>query len=155
MKKFLIFISIIVFSVINLIAQDFEISKENLPKNSLEFLKKHFPELDKQAVSYFIEFEKDVPRGRIEDYEVHLCDGTVIEFDKNGLLENIECCCKGNYVPISIIPESIRKALKKYKIDEKRIIGYSIEKYNLIIDHEIELNDGTDLSFNKTGKLID
>lgn len=154
MKKFLIFISIIMFSVINLIAQSFEISKEDFPKNSLEFLERHFPELDKQVVSYFIEFERDVPRGRIEDYEVHLCDGTVVEFDKNGLLENIECC-KGNYVPISIIPEFIRKALKKYKIDEKKIISYSIEKHNLIINHEIELNNGTDFLFNKTGKLID
>ena len=154
MKKFLISISIIMFSVINLIAQNFEISKENFPKNSLEFLEKHFPELDKQVISYFVEFEGDIPRGRIEDYEVHLCDGTVVEFDKNGLLENIECC-KGNYVPISIIPELIRKALKKYKIDEKKIISYSIEKHNLIINHEIELNNGTDFLFNKTGKLID
>ena len=119
MKKFLISISIIMFSVINSIAQNFEISKDNFPKNSLEFLEKHFPELDKQVVSYFVEFERDTPRGRIEDYEVHLCDGTVVEFDKNGLLENIECC-KGNYVPISIIPELIRKALKNIKLMRKR-----------------------------------
>ena len=154
MKKFLIFSIIIMFSVTNLIAQNFEVNKENFPKNSLEFLEKHFPELDKQEISYFIEFERDVPRGRIEDYEVHLCDGTVVEFGKNGLLENIECC-KGNYVPISIIPELIRKALKKYKIDEKKIISYSIERHNLIINYEIELNDETDLSFNKMGKLIE
>ena len=142
------------FSVINLIAQNFEISKEDFPKNSLEFLEKHFPELDKQAISYFIEFERDVPRGRIEDYEVHLCDGTIVEFDKNGLFENIECH-NGNYVPTSIFPEFIKKFLKKYKINNQKIIGYSIEKHNLIINYEIELNDGTDLSFNKMGKLIE
>jgi hypothetical protein len=142
------------FSVINLIAQNFEISKEDFPKNSLEFLEKHFPELDKQVVSYFIEFERDVPRGRIEDYEVHLCDGTIVEFNKNGLFENIECH-NGNHVPTSILPEFIKKFLKKYKIDEKKIISYSIEKHNLIINHEIELNNGTDFLFNKTGKLIE
>lgn len=153
MKKFLIFSFVIMFSVINLIAQNFEINKENFPKNSLEFLEKHFPELDKQIISHLIEFERNVPRGKIEDYEVHLCDGTIVEFDKNGLFENIECH-NGNYVPTSILPEFIKKFLKKYKINNQKVIGYSIERHNLIINHEIELNDGTDLSFNKMGKLI-
>ena len=153
MKKFLIF-SIIVFSVINLTAQNFKINKKDLPEISLEFLEKHFPDLDKNEVYYLIEFERDIPRGRIEDYEVHLCDGTVVEFDRKGLLKNIECC-EGNYVPISIIPENIKKFLKKYKINEQRITGYSIEKHNLIINHEIELDNGTDFLFNKTGKLIE
>ena len=153
MKKFLIF-SIIMFSVITLTAQNFKINKKDLPEISLEFLEKHFPDLDKNEVYYLIEFERDVPRGRIEDYEVHLCDGTVVEFDRKGLLKNIECC-KGNYVPTSIIPESIKKFLKKYKINEQKITGYSIEKHNLIINHEIELDNGTDFLFNKTGKLIE
>lgn len=154
MKKFLIF-SIIMFSVvINLTAQNFKINKKDLPEISLEFLEKHFPDLDKNEVYYLIEFERDIPRGRIEDYEVHLCDGTVVEFDRKGLLKNIECY-GGNYVPISIIPEFIKKFLKKYKINEQKITGYSIEKHNLIINHEIELDNGTDFLFNKKGKLIE
>ena len=79
-------------------------------------------------------------------YEVHLNDGTEINFDRKGNWDKVDCKLKA--VPAHLIPATIASNVETQfsgtvitKIDKERY-GY-----------EIELSNGLDLKFNRQGML--
>lgn len=81
-------------------------------------------------------------------YEVHLNDGTEINFDRKGNWDKVDCKLKA--VPAHLIPAAIASNVETQfsgtvitKIDKERN-GY-----------EIELSNGLDLKFNRQGLLIE
>lgn len=117
------------------------ISPTVLPENAQSFIQQHFSEFEiKEAVC-----EK---RTNIVQYEVDLKGGVDLQFDRNGICTEVNC--KKSAVPEAIIPNEI------IQIIHQRFPGRFIIKYehdNRLFD--IDLNDGTELAFNRSFRLID
>ena len=76
-----------------------------LPAGAREMIKTYFPDSE---ISYL---KIDKKLFRIEGYEVILAGGTELEFDAKGQWTEIESL---QTVPDSIVPEAIRKYIKRY-----------------------------------------
>lgn len=147
----------ILFSLIFIIlgtpmfSQHMEIEGYELPNNSIEFLRDNYNSYSKYGTPMFYVEYDDNRNSRVDEFEVHFANGTVIEFDRDGNLKSIDC---GNddIVPLSIIPSNIKNALRRYTRNFN-IVEYSIDRGRLTIDYEIELNNGIEYKFNKNGKL--
>lgn len=112
-----------------------------LPQEITAFINKHFPGATIAGV------EPDNEFGGVE-YDVHLNDGTEVDFDKNNQWEQVDC--KGKAVPAALIPTNIANYVKTNyqavaiaKIDKKNYGGY-----------EIELANGMELKFDASGKFV-
>ena len=82
-----------------------------------------------------------------KEYDVILDDGTEIEFDGDGKIKEVEAGNKG--VPTSLVIKPIRDYISKNYPGQKLIkldIGTS--------DYEIELFNGIDLRFDRSGKFL-
>ena len=131
-------------------SQHMEIEGYDLPNNSIEFLRENYSHSKYSTPIYLVEYD-DTRNGKVEEFEVHFINGTVIEFDRDGKLKSIDCG-QNDTVPLSIIPSKIKTSLKRYT-SNLTIIEYYIDRGRLTIDYEIELNDGREFTFNKKGKL--
>ena len=81
-------------------------------------------------------------------YDVVLQNGTKLEFDKKGILTEIDC--KQGIVPVQLIPQAIKNYLKD------NYAGQSVKKIEMNKnEYEVELTNGLDLTFNKHFQLID
>lgn len=116
-------------------------SADVLPAAAQQIIKKTFP---KEAVSR-VKVDSNVLGSK--DYEVILTNGTEIEFDNDGAWTEIDCGRQG--VPSYFVLEPIRQYVKKnyggskiIKIDKDR------SKY------DVELLDGTELEFDRSGKFL-
>ena len=82
------------------------------------------------------------------DYEVVLDDGTEIEFAHDGSLKEIESGRDG-VVPENLILKSIRDYVSTNYVGRK-IVSMDVERNG----YDIELSDGVELKFNKSGKVL-
>ena len=82
------------------------------------------------------------------DYEVILDDGTEIEFAHDGSLKEIESGRDG-VVPENLILKSIRGYVSTNYVGRK-IVSMDVERNG----YDIELSDGVELKFNKSGKVL-
>lgn len=106
-----------------------------LPKSINDYLKTYFK---KQKV---VGFTLDA-----KDYEVRLSDGTLIEFDSKGNMEDIEL--GNNKVPNKLLPKEITDYVKKnYK--KQKITGISAKRGG----YEIKLSNGTEIDFSADGQV--
>lgn len=120
-------------------ASDKKISMDQLPMAAQTFIKKNFPNVNTTSIT----MDEDD-----NDYTVKLSDGTKVDFDSQGMWEDIECE-KKTTVPMSIIPTQIQTFLKtSYKgIGVKEIERKSSGGY------ELELSNGKELEFNSKFRL--
>ena len=142
MKKICTLIIICLFSLsVTQARNEFSRNIADLPSPAQTLISKDF-----KAKLSLIKIEKTI--GRVAQYEVILDDGTEINFDTKGNWTDIEVRL-GKKVPDSIVPREILDYVKK-NCKNKKIIG--IEKNRK--DYEIELEDGSELKFDRAGNFL-
>ena len=83
-----------------------------------------------------------------KSYNVILQNGTKLEFDRKGNLTEVDC--KQGTVPAKLIPQSIKSYV------QTNYSGQNIKKMEIDKnEHEIELSNGLDITFNKRFQVID
>lgn len=120
---------------------DVPIRVEQLPAKALTFIRENFSGL-KMAL---VKMERDFFG---KSYEVIFVNGNKVEFRRDGSWKEIEC--KYNEVPLSVVPEFIRRyvaenhaGLKIWKLEwEDRC-------------YEVKLSNRLELKFDTRGNLID
>ena len=118
---------------------DRPIDFSQLPKTAQATVKKHF------ASSEILYSTQD---GIVfKTYDVMFANGDKIEFDSKGNRKDVETM---NGVPTAFVPAQIQNFVKK------SYPGTKITKIDRDAhDYEIELSNGLDLKFNKSGRLIE
>lgn len=111
-----------------------------LPQNAQTFIETYFNAAD---VS-FIKMEKD---GLHNDYDVRLNDGTEIDFDHQGSLEEIDCQTKS--VPTGIVPTSITTYVAN-QFPSAFIVKYEKDRR----EQKVKLNNSLELEFDKQGNFL-
>lgn len=139
--KRLLFSLLALMLVLPVAAEDVEIQFEQLPEKAQKIVLKAFPDTKIKKV----DMER---RASLIQYEVKLAGGIKMQFSKDGTFT--ECECSKSAVPDILIPEKIRAFL------EKEFPGRIVMR----IEHdgklfEILLNNGDELSFNSSYRLID
>ena len=141
MKKILIFMAVLLLGACTtLLADDRRISPDNLPAAAKTFIQQHFPE---RTIAYA---EKDGSFTRIT-YEVHLSDGTEIEFKSNGEWDKVDC--KFAPVPAALVPASIAEYVET-TFPGTNIVKIDKERYGW----DVELGNDLELKFSQAGKLL-
>lgn len=138
MKKLMLLMAAVLMAVLPLAARDkIYRSASALPQKSQEILKKNF--------------KADVNRVKVDDslfggkdYEVVLSDGTEIDFDSDGDWKEVDCGHRAVpkffiIAPIQTFVSKNHKGATIVKIDKNRN------------DYEIELADGTEIKFDRSG----
>lgn len=83
-----------------------------------------------------------------KSYNVVLQNGTKLEFDRKGNLTEVDC--KQGTVPTKLIPQPIKSYV------QANYSGQNIKKMEIDKnEHEIELSNGLDITFNKRFQVID
>ena len=114
-----------------------------LPAPAQEFIKKHYNDVKIKEIT----IEK---RASLMQYNVDLKGGIDIQFDRNGVCTEIECKKPGSTVPNEVIPPNILQQIRSL-FPDKGIVKY---EHNQRL-FEIDLADGTELTFNRAMRLID
>ena len=129
------------FNIVANAGNDKPINVNELPAKAQTLLSKHF----KGQKVMLATIESGVVS---RSYDVVLRNGTKLEFDKKGNLTEIDC--KQGIVPSQLIPQPIKNYLKEnYRGEAVRKIEWNKKEY------EVELTNGSDLTFNKHFQLID
>ena len=81
------------------------------------------------------------------DYNVRLKDGTELDFDYKGNLEEIDCQTKA--VPVGIVPEKITSYVSA-RFADAFIVKYAIDRR----EQKVELNNSLELEFDKDGNFL-
>lgn len=141
MKKLVSFVSIMLLIVSVACARD-KVTRDVslLPAGAREMIKKYFPDSE---ISYL---KIDKKLFRTEGYEVILTGGTELEFDVKGQWKEIESL---QTVPDSIVPESIRKYIKRYYGPQ----GVKKIKHNRK-GYELNLTNGMEMEFDNMGNFL-
>lgn len=116
------------------------ITFEELPQGAKTFITTYFDATD---IS-FVQTEKD---GLHNDYDVRLKDGTEIDFDHKGNLEEIDCQAKA--VPAGIVPGKITDYVAT-RFADAFIVKYAIDRR----EQKVELNNSLELEFDKDGNFL-
>ena len=111
-----------------------------VPDAVAAFVKQYFPNATIAGV------ERDSDHGGLE-YDIYLNDGTQIDFDANNQWDKVECHSKG--VPAALIPQAIANYVKSNY--QNTIITKIDMEYH---GYEIELANGLDLNFDKSGHFM-
>ena len=111
-----------------------------LPQKAQTFIETYFNAAD---IS-FVKMEKD---GLHNDYDVRMTDGTEIDFNHDGSLEQVDCNTKA--VPAGIVPEKITTYVAEH-FAGAFIVKYEIDRREL----KVELNNSLDLEFDKQGNFL-
>ena len=140
MKKFIL-ILLALITVLPAAAEDVEITFDQLPQKARNIILKAFPDTKIKKV----DMER---RASLLQYEVKLAGGIKMQFSKDGNFT--ECECTKGTVPDILIPAKIRAFVAK------EFPGRSIRR----IEHdnklfEVLLDNGDELSFNSSYRLID
>lgn len=122
-------------------AEDIEIKPEQLPQKAQQIIAKAFPDAKIKKAN----IEK---RASLVQYEVKISGGIKLQFHKDGRLT--ECECTKGAVPDMLIPSKIRTFMAaEYPANKIIRIEHDSKIY------ELDLDDGTELSFNSSYRLID
>lgn len=140
MKKILVVMTILVFSLAACADHHHLVEYSELPTQSQVFLQKYFNVSD---ISY-IERERD---GGHYEYSVHLKNTTEIDFDEQGNLRSIDC--KILPIPEGIVSKVVDVFVKLH-YPSQFIVEYSIGYRYL----QVELSNGVDLIFDREGHFI-
>ena len=123
--------------------QDKSVPLTALPAPAQEFIKKHYSDVKIKDIT----IEK---RASLMQYNVDLKGGIDLQFDRNGVCTEIECKKPGSVVPDEVIPAPILQHVRQLYPD-KDIVKYEHNRRLF----EIDLADGTELTFNRAMRLID
>lgn len=140
MKKILVIVAILTFSLTACADRQHMIAYSDLPVLAQTFVQKYFNAAD---VS-FIERDRD---GISVEYNVYLKNATEIEFDDQGNLQSIDC--KRNAIPQGIVPELIMSFVALHYPDQIAV-EYHVERRTL----NLELNSGLELIFDLEGQFL-
>ena len=110
-----------------------------LPEVITTFVKQHFPNASIVGV------EPDYDNGGLE-YDVYLSDGTQIDFDANHQWDQVESM-RG--VPAFFIPKAISSYVRGSY--QNMVITKVNKEYH---GYEIELSNGLDLNFDRSGRFM-
>ena len=140
MRKFL-FAVVALMLAMPVVAEDIEMTFGQLPEKARKIVTKAFPDTKIKKV----EMER---RASLIQYEVKLSGGIKLQFSKDGTFT--ECDCTDSYVPEILIPQKIRTVI------DREFPGRKVKR----IEHdskiyELTLDNGDELSFNMSYKLID
>lgn len=83
-----------------------------------------------------------------KEYDVHLADGTEVEFDHAGVWKEVEC--NRSSVPSGLLLQSIRDYVAS-NYASSRIVKVEVKHSG---KYEVELNNGTELLFSHDGKFV-
>lgn len=114
------------------------ISVTDLPKPAQELLSKYFPKTKVQKV------EKEWDDG-MAAFEVKISGNTEVDFDGKGNWKEVS-----GKVPAGLIPQQIASSVKK-DFGNRRIVKIERERDG---GYEIELNNGTDIKYDKAFKVV-
>ena len=121
--------------------EDTVITFDQLPDAACDFLQKHFSGITIKEIVC----ER---RASLAQYEVELKGGIDVQFDRNGICTEINC--KKSAVPDAAMPTEIVQQINE------RFPGHFVMKYEHDSRiYDIELDDGTELTFNRSLRLID
>jgi len=112
-----------------------------LPAAAKTVISKHFPNL---RVNH-IKIDKHSFGGN--EYDVVLSDGTEIDFDSKGNLEEVDCGSSGK-VPDALMLKSVRDYVAK-SYPGQNIIKYEVKRNG----YEVELDNGLELVFSRQGEF--
>lgn len=141
MKKMIIAAMASVVVCMSACAEKTQLVKFNeLPQKAQTFIETYF----NAANISFVKMEKD---GLHNDYDVRMTDGTEIDFDHDGSLEQVDCNTKA--VPAGIVPEKITTYVAEH-FAGAFIVKYEIDRREL----KVELNNSLDLEFDKQGNFL-
>lgn len=140
MRKFL-FAVVALMLAMPVVAEDIEMTFSQLPEKARKIVTKAFSDTKIKKV----EMER---RASLIQYEVKLSGGIKLQFSKDGTFT--ECDCTDSYVPEILIPQKIRTVI------DREFPGRKVKR----IEHdskiyELTLDNGDELSFNRSYKLID
>ena len=127
--------------VLPVAAEDVEIAFDKLPEKAQKIVKKAFPNTKIKKV----DMER---RASLIQYEVKLAGGIKMQFTKEGNFS--ECTCTDSAVPAVLIPAKIRDYVaKEFPDREVRRIEHDNKLFEILLDN------GYELSFNSSYRLID
>ena len=112
------------------------IPPQQLPAAIQSFVQQHFPDA---TIAYA---EKEMRK-----YEVHLNDGTELDFTRKGDWDKVDC--KFKPVPAVLVPQPIA-AYVEATFPGSSIVKIDKEYYG----YEIELSNDLELKFNQAGQLF-
>lgn len=125
---------------VSAIADSRSVTYEQLPKSARELLHNHLAHLTINT----IRVEQSL-LGR--EYTVYFTNGDHIDFDKDGAWEEMEF---RHGIDPTLLPKAIRRTIdKEFDANNVRSIERNRKGY------EVELENGLELEFNHSGKLID
>lgn len=141
MKKLLAILAILCMAIVPMSARD-RITRDikELPASAQNLIKKYYP---KVGINH-IKIDSNIFGSK--DYDVVLNDGTELDFDKDGSLEEIDCGMRE--VPSGLVIKPIRDYVSK-NFSGREIVSMSIESRS----YDIGLSDGTDLEFDRAGNF--
>lgn len=113
-----------------------------LPQAARTIIDTHFPKLQISHIKI------DKHTFEADTYDVVLTDGTEIEFDSKGKLEEIDCGRMGR-VPSALIAKPIVDYVSR-TYPAAHIIKYDVKRHG----YEVELNTGLELVFNQSGAFL-
>lgn len=117
----------------------------DLPQNASDFIEQHFSSETIEEID-----KKDGIEGLFNDelYEVEFTNGTSVDFDEQGEVTEIEAK-NGNAIPQDAIPNEIGTYIQSNH-SNAQIVSWEKEDN----EQEVELADGTELEFDKSGQFI-
>lgn len=134
-------IFIVLFACLSLHAEEQAITFGELPKNAKIFVLTYFKNIPFKEV--YIE-----RRASLTQYEVKLKGGIDLQFDRTGLCTEVSC--ENGAVPDEIIPQKILLTTKKHFPK-----NYIRKFENNGRMYDLELDNGTVLTFSRTLRLVD
>ena len=132
-----------------------EITREQLPKNVIEFVDTYYSDSIYKDYKCFVEFEYQFrPSVGIDEYIIHFGNDTKLEFNEQGNLTSIECG-NNDKINVNILPVIIKDQLNRYS--NRKIVELSIDynrKGKKPLEYEIDFDNGFERKFNSKGKLL-
>lgn len=117
------------------------VAETDLPNAAKTYITTHF------ASAEIIQVVKDID-GLRKSYDVYLNNGIELEFNKSGEIRSVESN-RNDKLPDSVIPAKILTYVQA-NFPNDHITSWSIDDR----DQEVELSNGMDLKFNKSGDFI-
>ena len=138
-KMMMVVCSVVLFNTTACADKNKPIQVNELPAKAQTVLTTHF---SGQKVALTIK------ENGFDGYDVVLQNGTKLEFDRKGNLTEVDC--KQGTVPAKLIPQAIKSYV------QTNYSGQNIKKMEIDKnEHEVELSNGLDITFNKRFQVID
>lgn len=139
-KLMLILVSLFTLQGMVMANDDVPVTVDQLPTAARKFIKTYFV---KSEISY-AKLDKDWTEKK---YDVVFTNGDKLEFDSKGNWIDVDC--KYTEVPAAIVPKAIKEYVTKNHPRTKIVQIERDKKF-----HEIELNNGIELKFDKQFKAV-